>query len=84
MTVWVSHSCSSRSISFLFTHRVIPSTRLEARLASGKSARALPARRCAKDRVYNIVLYQVALSCIIGAIIGYIARKTLRFAESRK
>lgn len=34
-------------------------------------------------RVYNIVLYQVALSVVIGAIIGYVARKVLRYAEER-
>jgi NhaP-type Na+/H+ or K+/H+ antiporter len=34
--------------------------------------------------VYNIVLYQVVLSCIVGAIIGYAARKVLRFAEEKK
>jgi len=36
------------------------------------------------SRFYNIVLYQVLLSCIIGAVIGYIARKVLRFAEKHK
>ena len=35
-------------------------------------------------RFYNIVLYQIVLSCIIGAIIGYVARKVLRFSEERK
>lgn len=35
-------------------------------------------------RIYNIILYQVLLSCVIGAIIGYIARKVLRFAEEKK
>ena len=38
----------------------------------------------ANDRFYNIVLYQVVLSCILGAIIGYVARKVLRFAEERE
>ncbi|TXT11265.1 hypothetical protein VHUM_02016 [Vanrija humicola] len=33
--------------------------------------------------MYNIVLYQVTLSVVIGAVIGYIARKVLRFAEAR-
>ncbi|RSH92828.1 hypothetical protein EHS25_008274 [Saitozyma podzolica] len=32
---------------------------------------------------YNIVLYQICLSIVIGAIIGYVARKVLRFAEER-
>ncbi|ORX36017.1 Sodium/hydrogen exchanger family-domain-containing protein [Kockovaella imperatae] len=32
---------------------------------------------------YNIVLYEIVLSCIIGAIIGYVARKVLRFSEER-
>jgi NhaP-type Na+/H+ or K+/H+ antiporter len=35
-------------------------------------------------RWYNIVLYQIALSCLLGAVIGWVARKTLRFAEERK
>jgi NhaP-type Na+/H+ or K+/H+ antiporter len=35
-------------------------------------------------RFYNIILYQVCLSIILGAIIGYVARRTLRFAEDRK
>jgi len=34
--------------------------------------------------VYNIILYQIVLSCIIGAIIGFIARKVLRFAEEKR
>ena len=35
-------------------------------------------------RFYNIVLYQIALSIIIGALAGYAARKVLRYAEERK
>jgi NhaP-type Na+/H+ or K+/H+ antiporter len=35
-------------------------------------------------RFYNIVLYQILLSCIIGALIGYVARKVLRFAEKHE
>ena len=35
-------------------------------------------------RFYDIVLYQIVLSCIIGGVIGFIARKVLRFAEQRK
>ena len=35
-------------------------------------------------RIYNIVLYQVLVSCILGTIIGYVARKVLRFAEEKK
>jgi NhaP-type Na+/H+ or K+/H+ antiporter len=35
-------------------------------------------------RFYNIVLYQICLSIVIGAIIGYVARKVLRFAEERR
>lgn len=38
----------------------------------------------AESRFYNIVLYQIVLSCILGTIIGYIARKALRFAESKE
>ncbi|KAK8866002.1 hypothetical protein IAR55_001153 [Kwoniella newhampshirensis] len=34
--------------------------------------------------VYNIVLYQVVLSCIIGAIVGYVARKVLKFARRKQ
>lgn len=37
-----------------------------------------------RRRFYNIVLYQILLSCVIGALIGYIARKILRFAERHK
>ncbi|WWD17799.1 hypothetical protein CI109_102241 [Kwoniella shandongensis] len=33
---------------------------------------------------YNIVLYQVTLSCIIGVIIGYVARKVLKFARRKQ
>ncbi|WVQ97379.1 hypothetical protein IAU59_004491 [Kwoniella sp. CBS 9459] len=33
---------------------------------------------------YNIVLYQVLLAAIIGTIIGYIARKALRFARAKQ
>ncbi|WVR05954.1 hypothetical protein IAU60_002981 [Kwoniella sp. DSM 27419] len=33
---------------------------------------------------YNIVLYQVALACIIGTLIGYVARKLLQFARTRQ
>jgi NhaP-type Na+/H+ or K+/H+ antiporter len=36
------------------------------------------------SRFYNIVLYQILLSCVIGALIGYVARKVLRFAEKHK
>ncbi|KAL7424782.1 hypothetical protein Q5752_000466 [Cryptotrichosporon argae] len=32
--------------------------------------------------IYNIVLYQIALSCVLGGIIGYLARKALKYAES--
>jgi NhaP-type Na+/H+ or K+/H+ antiporter len=35
-------------------------------------------------RFYNIVLYQICLSIVIGAVIGYVARKVLRFAEQRR
>jgi NhaP-type Na+/H+ or K+/H+ antiporter len=35
-------------------------------------------------RFYNIVLYQICLSILIGAVIGYVARKILRFAEERR
>jgi NhaP-type Na+/H+ or K+/H+ antiporter len=38
----------------------------------------------ADGRFYNIVLYQVVLSCIIGTIIGYAARKALKFAERKE
>jgi NhaP-type Na+/H+ or K+/H+ antiporter len=38
----------------------------------------------ADSRFYNIVLYQVALSVVIGAVIGFISRKVLRFAEERR
>ncbi|OCF31083.1 hypothetical protein I316_07214 [Kwoniella heveanensis BCC8398] len=33
---------------------------------------------------YNIVLYQVVLACVIGSVIGYIARKALRFAKAKQ
>lgn len=33
---------------------------------------------------YNIVLYDILLSCIIGAVFGYLARKILYFAEDRR
>lgn len=35
-------------------------------------------------RIYNIILYQVLLSVVIGSAIGYIARKVLRFAQERQ
>lgn len=34
--------------------------------------------------VYGVVIYQILLSVFYGALLGYIARKTLRWAESRK
>ncbi|PWN22554.1 hypothetical protein BCV69DRAFT_281530 [Microstroma glucosiphilum] len=34
--------------------------------------------------VYGVVIYQILLSVVYGALLGYIARKTLRWAESRK
>jgi len=37
-----------------------------------------------EHRFYNIVLYQVALSVVIGAVVGFVARKVLRFAEERR
>ncbi|ORY33688.1 Sodium/hydrogen exchanger family-domain-containing protein [Naematelia encephala] len=33
--------------------------------------------------IYNTVLYEIVLACVIGAIIGFVARKVLRFAEER-
>lgn len=29
-------------------------------------------------------IYQILLSCVIGAVIGYLARKTLKFAHNRR
>lgn len=34
-------------------------------------------------RFYNIVFYQILLSVIIGAVIGFIARKVLFFAHNK-
>ncbi|EIW72414.1 hypothetical protein TREMEDRAFT_36687 [Tremella mesenterica DSM 1558] len=33
--------------------------------------------------IYNVILYQILLSVVIGAIIGFVARKILKFAEAR-
>ncbi|WVW82386.1 hypothetical protein I302_104393 [Kwoniella bestiolae CBS 10118] len=33
---------------------------------------------------YNILFYQIILSCLIGAGVGYIARKLLKFAKQRQ
>ncbi|PWY98523.1 hypothetical protein BCV70DRAFT_201833 [Testicularia cyperi] len=33
--------------------------------------------------VYAVVIYQILLSIIFGSLLGYLARKTLRWAESR-
>ena len=34
--------------------------------------------------IVDVWIYQIALSCAIGAVIGYLARKALRFAEEKK
>ncbi|PWN47075.1 hypothetical protein IE53DRAFT_272624 [Violaceomyces palustris] len=34
--------------------------------------------------VYAVVVYQILLSICFGAVVGYLARKTLRWAESRQ
>lgn len=33
--------------------------------------------------IYNIVLYQIVVSCIAGAVVGYLARKVLRFCHEK-
>jgi NhaP-type Na+/H+ or K+/H+ antiporter len=33
--------------------------------------------------VYGVVLYRVVLSCVYGALIGFLAHKTLKWAETR-
>ena len=43
----------------------------------------VPLMRCG-DRFYNILLYEILLACVVGGVIGYAARKVLRFAEERK
>nr|ODN93100.1 hypothetical protein L203_00369 [Cryptococcus depauperatus CBS 7841] len=35
-------------------------------------------------RFYNIVFYQIVLSCLIGTAMGYVARKALRYAKSNQ
>jgi NhaP-type Na+/H+ or K+/H+ antiporter len=34
--------------------------------------------------VYDVWIYRVLMSIVVGAIIGYVARKALRYAENRK
>lgn len=33
--------------------------------------------------VYGVVIYRILLSCVYGALIGYLAHKTLKWAETR-
>ncbi len=33
--------------------------------------------------IYGIAIYQVLLSCLYGAVVGYVARKSLKWAEQR-
>lgn len=33
--------------------------------------------------LYGVVVYQVLLSCVYGALVGFVARKSLRWAEAR-
>ena len=33
--------------------------------------------------VYAVIIYQILLSCVYGALLGYIARKTLKWAEGK-
>lgn len=35
-------------------------------------------------RFYNIILYQIALSCIVGAVVGYLGRRLLKFCRERQ
>lgn len=37
-----------------------------------------------KSRFWNVVLYQILLAVLIGAVIGYIARRCLKYCEGRK
>lgn len=34
--------------------------------------------------VYAVVIYQIVLSCVYGFVVGFIARKTLKWAEGRQ
>jgi NhaP-type Na+/H+ or K+/H+ antiporter len=40
-------------------------------------------RPCRVRRSYGVVIYQILLSCVWGALLGYLARKTLRWAETK-
>lgn len=34
--------------------------------------------------IYSVLIYQILLSCVYGAVMGYVARKTLRWAAEHK
>jgi len=82
-----TRSCTLGFTSSLYIRRAILGIRWEERYWNGRSSfNTHNRKRLIKNalRFYNIILYQILLSCIIGAIIGYVARKILRFAEERK
>jgi NhaP-type Na+/H+ or K+/H+ antiporter len=51
-------------------------------LASGESFFAL--LRLLTPRFYDIVVYQIIVSCVLGVVIGYIARRVLLYAEKHQ
>ncbi len=44
----------------------------------------LPVGASIKEWVISTIIYQIGLSCVLGALIGYIARKTLKEAHRRR
>jgi NhaP-type Na+/H+ or K+/H+ antiporter len=36
------------------------------------------------DRMYEVVIYQVLLGAVLGVLIGFAARKSLRWAHDRQ
>lgn len=77
-------SASSPCTSCTGARPVITSTPSASQSVNGECHCSIVHALTDTPRFYNVILYQVLLSVLIGAVVGYLARIGLKYAERRK